>query len=274
MRYLIVGGTGFVGNDLVKYLSEKDNDIVVISRGISKYYIVKGVEYLHSDRRNLDEFYYPIKNRKFDVIIDLCCMNERDVSDPSKSNILYNKYIMISSISVYPLGIDLNEDSIIDKNKLTKYGIGKKEAEDKLIKVIDKKKLVIIRFPSFIGMGKNGEILKLYYDTVLQEKSEFVGNLNSTLSLISLEDVVKFIEWSSINKFNGIINACCDESIEIKKIINISEKITNKKRINHEWDSDSRIIEQTMLNDKAKALGFIFKNIEEVVSHYFETIKQ
>ena len=172
MRYLLIGGTGFLGGCLVSYLKEKDNEVVVISRGASKYCVINGIEYLNSDRRNIHEFYYTLKNRKFDVIIDLCCMNKLDVADFSKYNISYNKYIMISSISVYPIENELNEDSIIDKKKLTKYGMDKKEAEDKLIEIIDKDKLVIIRFPSITGLGKNGSVLKLYYDTVVKEKFE------------------------------------------------------------------------------------------------------
>ena len=98
--------------------------------------------------------------------------------------------------------------------------------------------------------------------------------MNSKISLIDLEDAVKFIVWISNNKFNGIINACCDKSIKVKKIIDISENISNKKRIPHEWDIDSRVIDQTMINDKAKRLGFVFKGIEEVVTNYFEIIKE
>ena len=259
MKYLVIGGTGFLGEKLVKSLNEKSNDIIVVSRGIIKKNNIQGVEYLHADRSNIHELQNILSNREFDLVIDLCCMKKEDARVLSKCNISYKKYIMISSIAVYPIEKNLEEDFFIDKSELSQYGREKKEAEDELIKLIDNDKLIIIRLSSLVGMGENGSVLRIYYDTISMEKSEFVGNMNSRLSLIEL---------------TGIINACSDNSIAIKEIINIAEKIVGKNRIPHEWDLDSRVVEQTMMNDKAKKLGFAFKRTEDLVYHYFNMLRR
>lgn len=274
MKYLVIGGTGFLGEKLVKSLNEKSNDIIVVSRGIIKKNNIQGVEYLHADRSNIHELQNILSNREFDLVIDLCCMKKEDARVLSKCNISYKKYIMISSIAVYPIEKNLEEDFFIDKSELSQYGREKKQAEDELIKLIDNDKLIIIRLSSLVGMGENGSVLRIYYDTISMEKSEFVGNMNSRLSLIELEDAVRFIKWISNKEFTGIINACSDNSIAIKEIINIAEKIVGKNRIPHEWDLDSRVVEQTMMNDKAKKLGFAFKRTEDLVYHYFNMLRR
>lgn len=101
LRILILGGTGFIGPDEVRYAVARGHKVTVFNRGKTHPGILPpGVEQLVGDRSTgqLDA----LKKRQWDVVIDdptTVPKWVRDVGAILKGNI--DRYIFISTISVY-----------------------------------------------------------------------------------------------------------------------------------------------------------------------------
>ena len=97
-KILILGGTGFIGPNMVKYAIERGHDVSIFTRGNSKS-DTPGVKHFIGDRNN---DLNALKSGKWDVVID---NNSRDYRWVKLSTeILKNScqhYIFVSSISAY-----------------------------------------------------------------------------------------------------------------------------------------------------------------------------
>lgn len=100
LKILILGGTGFIGPNEVKYALARGHKVTVFNRGKTHPgELPAGVEQLIGDRNGqLDA----LKNRKWDVVIDNPTMLPkwvRDAAEILQGNV--ERYIFISTISVY-----------------------------------------------------------------------------------------------------------------------------------------------------------------------------
>src|SRR5499426_2266397 len=100
MRILILGGTGFMGPEQVRYALSRGHKITVFNRGKTHPGILpKEVEQLIGDRNGqLDA----LKGRQWDVAIDnptSIPVWVRDAAQILKGNV--DRYVFISTISVY-----------------------------------------------------------------------------------------------------------------------------------------------------------------------------
>ena len=110
LKILILGGTGFTGPYQVRYALARGHTVTVFNRGKTHPGILpEGVEQLTGDRNtgNLDS----LRGRKWDVVIDNPTMLPkwvRDAGEVLKGNV--DRYIFISTISVYASGLKPNAD--------------------------------------------------------------------------------------------------------------------------------------------------------------------
>ena len=99
LRILILGGTGFIGPNQVKYAVARGHKVTVFNRGRSQGEIPDEVERLYGDRNGqLDA----LKGRDWDVVIDNPTTLPRWVRDAAQ--ILQGhtgQYVFISTLSVY-----------------------------------------------------------------------------------------------------------------------------------------------------------------------------
>ncbi len=97
-KILILGGTGFIGPNMVKYAVERGNEVTIFSRG-NKKSDIPGVKHLVGDRNN---DLSALKGRKWDVVIDNNTYDYRWVqlsTEVLKDSV--GHYIFVSSISAY-----------------------------------------------------------------------------------------------------------------------------------------------------------------------------
>src|SRR5262245_49709098 len=110
LKILILGGTGFTGPYQVRYALARGHAVTVFNRGKTHPGILpEGVEQLTGDRNtgNVEA----LRGRKWDVVIDNPTMLPkwvRDVGEVLKGNV--DRYIFISTISVYASGLKPNAD--------------------------------------------------------------------------------------------------------------------------------------------------------------------
>jgi 2'-hydroxyisoflavone reductase len=101
MNLLILGGTIFLGRNLVEAALARKHTVTLFNRGKHNPDLFPDVEKIHGDRRNPDDL-QALAGRSFDAVIDTCGYIPREVA--SSANLLAgqaNMYCFISSISVY-----------------------------------------------------------------------------------------------------------------------------------------------------------------------------
>lgn len=99
LRILILGGTGFIGPNQVRYALERGHKVTLFNRGKTDPKLFPDVEQLIGDRNNDLK---ALKGREWDVVIDNPSTLPRWVRDAAQ--LLKNsakQYVFISTISVY-----------------------------------------------------------------------------------------------------------------------------------------------------------------------------
>ena len=229
MKVVITGITGFVGQNLSKYLEKKD-------------LIVEGVSLRNNNwRSNLDmnanaiihlagkahdtentsseEIYFKI-NR--DLTIEL-------FEQFLNSNI--RDFFYFSSVKAVADTVNsiLTEDS--DSHPLTPYGKSKHEAEDYILsKNIPASKRVFIIRPCMIhGPGNKGN-LNLLYKVVERGVPWPLANFENRRSFLSIDNL-SFLIYAMLDKSDlrsGIFNFSDDESLSTNQIVSLIGGILEK----------------------------------------------
>ena len=204
-KYLITGGAGFLGINLIRYLLERDNEVISYDIDKNFDYPEKNdsrVEVVLGDIRNFEH----LKNgmRGADIVVHtaaaLPLYSKKDIYSTDiegTRNVLQSafdlgikKVIMISSTAVY--GIP-NHHPLVENDPLIgvgAYGIAKIEAEKICLEYREKGLIVpIIRPKSFIGPERLG-VFALLYDWAKDGKNfPMIGSGNNRYQLLDVYDL-------------------------------------------------------------------------------------
>ena len=102
MKILILGGTAFLGPQIVEAAKAKGHTITLFNRGKTRADLFPDLEKLHGDREK-DE-YDALKGRQWDAAVDTSAQLPhwiKATADVLKGNV--RQYVFTSSISVYPV---------------------------------------------------------------------------------------------------------------------------------------------------------------------------
>lgn len=247
-KILITGGTGFIGTSLVRFLSEFDVSLTVISR--REHESKKNIRYLQIDLRNIDELSI-LEDEKFDYCIYLAAniplakekketfldakLSTFDSSINFFEIVLKNVSSFIFASSVDILGnCEVNEfDENQSMNNPTPYGIAKYAGE--LYAIAYCKRLGIpykvLRFSQVYG--PNEPIVRIIPILInsLENNEEF--NLftygDEKRRFLFVDDAVQGIVRAMLSSNDGVFNIAGKEIITIGELINLIQKIWNKK---------------------------------------------
>ena len=127
MKILVIGGTGFIGPYVVKFLKNKGHDITIFNRGQTKAIIAPEVKKIWGNRKDLPSFQNEFKKFLPDVVLDMIPMRKRDAKDVIRTFVgIAERIVCISSQDVYSaygklIGIEKGKkDKKSDKNDKTK----------------------------------------------------------------------------------------------------------------------------------------------------------
>lgn len=168
MRVLIIGGTRFVGYNIVKKLLQDGHRVAVFNRGKTDDDLGPGVEHLKGDRRDDRKFAEIFRGKHFDVIVDVIGYKAQNVECSVKAfagNI--GHYVFISTGQVYLVTENRHQPSREEDfdQPLIKcpagsedawfYGVEKRECEKVLMKAYEKNKfpVTVLRLPIIHGPG-------------------------------------------------------------------------------------------------------------------------
>jgi len=230
MTIQITGSSGFVGQNLQKYLSDRHDE-------------VKGLSLRNMNWRNhMDE----------DVIVNLVG-KAHDHNETATEQDYYNVNVeLVKEIFQAFLGssatllIHISSLAAVEEFKATEpltesndcrpvslYGKSKREAEEWLMKqeLPEHKKLIILRPPMIHGPGDKGN-LGLLYKLISKGIPYPLASFDNQRSFISIDNFCYFIEQIIQRRDNlasGIYHVADNEWISTKQIIGIIKEVTNKK---------------------------------------------
>jgi nucleoside-diphosphate-sugar epimerase len=102
MRVLVIGGTGFIGPDVVRLLREGGHEVAIVHRGRSHSALPKGVREIRGDRHSLADIAPELRASVPDVVLDMFPMNDADVAPVADAVCgVARRLVAISSQDVY-----------------------------------------------------------------------------------------------------------------------------------------------------------------------------
>jgi nucleoside-diphosphate-sugar epimerase len=270
MAYFLTGSSGFVGNNLAKYLG-KINVRELNLRGDWSNQIVKNSNFsiihlagkAHDLRKtsNPDEYYevnFELTKKLFDAFLK---------SDAEK-------FIFISSVKAVADKVDLilTEDAI--PNPLTHYGKSKLMAEQYIQnQVLPAGKSYYILRPCMIhGPGNKGNLNLLY--NFVQKGIPFplaaFHNKRSFLSIENLCFVIKIILEQNIQ--SGIYNISDDAALSINEVVSIFSKSLDKKT--KLWELPPMFVKKLAKIGDFFSLSFNTERLEKLTENYIVSNKK
>lgn len=253
---LLVGGTGFIGSELVKKLAENDLDITVIYiGGLAESEKIKDVEYRQIDLSQDSD------GAKEIIAKADCAVLMAQPDEALMKNFLnlvkdseVKKVVYTSTMLLYPDSLELQDESV-NLEPMNDYE-NKKYSEESMLKEFanQKTKVCIARLGNVYGDKKNRGIVN--YIIKALENSETLsisGDGEHKRDYIFVRDVVDALEQLIlIDQENNleIYNICSGKSYSINELIGELEKISGKKIIK---ENKSPIVEKrSVIGDNKK----------------------
>lgn len=216
LRILILGGTGFIGPNQVRYAVDRGHKVTVFNRGkTNPGTLPAGVEQLIGDRNGkLDA----LKGRQWDAVIDNPTTLPRWVRDAAailKGNV--DQYLFISTLSVYKDNSKPNmdetdetivlEDPTVEQVTGETYGGLKRLAEQEAEKAFPRK-ATIVRPGLIVGAGDNSDRFS-YWPARIARGGEVLapGNPTDRVQFIDARDLGEWTIRLLEQKAYGIFNA-------------------------------------------------------------------
>jgi nucleoside-diphosphate-sugar epimerase len=216
-KVTVIGGSGFVGTNLCRQLSSKQQDFEIIDIKLSKQFPDKCKI---GDVRDVDSLR---ENITGDVIVNLAAVHRDNVDDKSEYQLTnvngaenlalvcdekgIDKIVFTSTVAVYGFAAPgTDEDGKI--NPFNEYGRTKFEAEKKLRDWHDSgnKSLIIVRPTVIFGEGNRGNVFNLF-DHIASGKFLMIGEGKNKKSMAYIDNVVAFLETCiSANQKYGVFN--------------------------------------------------------------------
>lgn len=234
-KIIVTGNKGFVGVNLLSYLSGKDNKTIGVSRNPNKNEIeykdvssnlkdAKAIVHLAGKAHDLkktseDKEYFLVNTDLTKTLFE----------DFLKSNC--EAFIYISSVKAVADEVigELTEEVV--PNPVTVYGKSKLAAEEYILsKEIPENKRVYILRPCMIHGPNNKGNLNLLYSFVAKGIPYPFGKYQNKRSFVSVENLCFIInELIENNKIsNGIYNIADDDALSTKELVQIIGRTINK----------------------------------------------
>lgn len=246
-KVVVTGGTGHIGQNLIKRLDDLNVDVIVLSRSS------RNNDFLHtmfvrcdiSKKESVEKIKKHLQNA--DYLIHLAAFVPKGRDDKLKStnvNVLGSINLMthifkktkvcyISTVEVYGKTIYLPIDEKHPCQPITYYGRSKLTAE-KYLKLLLKKKgndLIILRFASVFGPGEIiPRAIPNFIKCILENKNPIIyGDGSEKRDYLYIDDAVNAILLALKYGKNGTFNIASGRACTIKQIAENIINISNKK---------------------------------------------
>jgi len=245
---LIVGGTGFIGYHLARYIINKGWQVTSISRKRKKNILIKKVKYIYVNITNSKNLKKKI-NHNFTHVVNLCGYNS-NINTKQEKNMIFKinfvglsnlvdiflnknikKFVQIGSSAEYGnIKSTLNENTKCIPNSY--YGSSKLKSSNYLLKNFKQNSfpVIILRLFNVYGPGQSNNFISQIISGCLKKKLFSVSKAEQIRDFVYIDDVVCAIYLALNNsKNNGeVFNVASGNKISLKKVIKIIIKIIRK----------------------------------------------
>ncbi len=241
---LVLGGTGFIGHNLLKKLARTKNKITSLSTGIRNKNLdfIKNVEYLSAnlvDLKNLKR----VLNKDYQIIINLSGNIDHKNYDQTKKIHFYGLKNLLKVINLKKLNLFIQAGSSLEYGKLNSpqrekirckpislYGKAKSLSSEFLQKKI-KKKVIILRLYQIYGpYQKFDRLIPHVIKSCIKNKKFECSDGLQLRDFLHVDDLVilfnKIINDKKIKY--GIYNVGSGSPISVRKIIKIINNYVKK----------------------------------------------
>ncbi|MDC3049994.1 NAD(P)-dependent oxidoreductase [Candidatus Pelagibacter sp.] len=245
MNYLITGGSGYIGSELVKKLIHENENVINIDVLKSDNLKSKNFQFDILDENKLENVF---KNNKIDIIIHNLAKvpltkNKnvfKKVNINSTQNILklFKKYkvkklIFVSSSAVYGIPDNCPISENTTRNPVEPYGESKKISEDLCFDYIQNGgNITIIRPRTVIGLNRFG-IFSFLFDWIKNDLPvPVMSGGKNYYQFLDVRDLSSAIYLASKSSYTGSLNVGASDVKRIIDIINfLKEEFNSKSKI-------------------------------------------
>lgn len=283
-KVLVIGGTRFMGVQLVWELIRRGNDVTIATRGQVKDKFGDRVSRIILDLQDENIVKNALKGKQFDVVYNnlaYCSNYVRNILD----NIQCKKYIQLSSIAVYLnrkeniVEEDFNAKNIQLKwsNVDDNYARGKMQAEAAVVQAFSHIPYTLVRIPYVTRT----ERLYYYCNHVVNGIPMNIKDLNIRYSFVQDIEVGKFLAWIAAQDYIGTLNFSSIGNISIDEILKYIERKTGYKAIIDNGVKDDVPFDKDTFSlnlEKAESIGYKISNIHtwfwKLLDEYIERALQ
>ena len=200
MKILIIGGTRFIGPQILKQCSNGEHEVTVFNRNTrSDFVYPDNVKLIRGDRNNKRDC-ASISQSYFDVIIDMCAYNSQHIH--TIQNIIGNskKYIFISTGAVYKARVNYlaKESDLVTLDAHNTDYVNNKIIAERKIQSLSQKwsniEFLILR-PAYV-LGRENPFYReqYFFDRILQDKVLSIPpHSNHRNSFVDVRDLADLI---------------------------------------------------------------------------------
>lgn len=277
MRIAIVGGLGFIGTNLYKYLKTKKLKVKILDNHKVKknYKYINKKDIIYCDIRTLSKLKKKLQN--FEFIVNLAgqtgvlesnqkpnyCISQNIIGFSNILNIVKKIKKKIKIINASTGGAIYGDSSkssteTSDKFPISYYGLSKKFNEDlsnvffKLYKI----ETINLRFSNVYGeysLHKKSFIHSCIKNVLSKKKTNIFGDGRQTRDFIYVQDLVKLI-YKSFNLPHGSYNVASGKSFSVNQILDIMMNINKNFKYNYKKKNLTEVRDVNINNSKIKKI--------------------
>jgi 2'-hydroxyisoflavone reductase len=217
LQVLVLGGTYFVGPAIVQAALDHNFEVTLFNRGITNPDLFPTLPHIEGDRETGIRAYEPLREREWDVIIDVWPEKSHLVDDATQALANVGKhYMFISSIAVYRdfQQVGLHEESpVVSLETDDWYYSEEKLAAELLVKERFPEHHTILR-PGPIKGWRDPALDLLYWCLRLKNYESIIapGSGKDPLQFIDVRDVGRFAAAAIENRWYGTYNCTGPQS--------------------------------------------------------------
>lgn len=200
MKVLVIGGTLFIGRQLVEELVKRGHEVAVLHRK-PRHYLGRRVENIMADRNDADSLREALTGRRFEVVYDNAYDWERGTTAEQVQDTVrtcgdrLHRYIFMSSVAAYGDGLNHKEsDPLAPDYHFEPYVRHKATAERLLFRLHLKTGLPVVTFrPPFVyGPGNPYYREQFFWDRLRAGRPIIIpGDGHRLMQFVYIDDLVE-----------------------------------------------------------------------------------
>ena len=271
MKILVTGASGFIGKNLIYYLSKTNNKIFAQYNTQKPQFKPKNIEYIKFNL--LNKSYKVLEELKPEIIFHLAWSKipnfsyKNSLENLNSSKLLFDKIASIKSCKKIIVAGSCFEKYKLSKNnkkeEIKHFIWAKNSLKNYLLNNCAKKKVIVGWFRFFFIYGKGQRSKSLIPTLIKHFKEDINPNLNNPLNkndFIHIEDVCSVLVKSINTEFkSGTFDVGSGKLTSIYEISRILEKKIRKKKTF--TDTYEKLTQKNLQNEKIVANNKLTKKI-------------